>query len=165
LNSEEYEKLVKEIFNKIYINARGCNPDKIKVGRTNRIIGKSGYLHQIDVSLHGANELILIECKKWKSRISVLHFLAFLGRINDIAPKIDNYNVSGMIFTTKGFQKGVIRLAEYYTNIELVIAASLDKIIFKYGENFRRVLISPPPISASVTANNPIVNISKKLDR
>ncbi len=69
-----------------------------------------------------------------------------------------------MIFTTRGFQKGVYVLAKYYRNIELVEANSVDEIIFKYGENLRIVRVSPPPATASVGTSGPAINITNEIE-
>jgi len=90
--------------------------------------------------------------------VNVSAFLTFLGRINDIVPT-NKGSVNGMIVTTTGFQRGVYKLAEQYKKIELVVAKSEKDFVFRYGENLRRVIITPPPASASVGTNDPRVKI------
>ncbi|MCK4576576.1 restriction endonuclease [candidate division WOR-3 bacterium] len=158
MNPAEYEELVSKIVKMLFKRARDRNPDRIRKGKRNKVQGVSGYRHQIDISLHGSSELVLIECKRWKSKVDVSAFLTFLGRYNDIVPTF-NGSVNGMLVTTNGFQRGVYKLAEHYRSIELVEAKSVKDFVFRYGENLRRVIITPPPASASAGTKGPRVII------
>jgi hypothetical protein len=53
----------------IYKLAEGIAPEQVKWGRANLWQGVSGYQHQIDVSVRGARDLILVECKCWKDKV------------------------------------------------------------------------------------------------
>lgn len=53
----EYEQLVEEIANGIIKSASDLQNLVVASGRKNRIIGASGYSHQIDVSLHEQRRL------------------------------------------------------------------------------------------------------------
>src|SRR2546426_96517 len=115
MTSQEYERLISKMVRSFYKFVEGIDDADVKPKlpkkkgqkiKSNRIEGISGYLHQIDVSVHCSKNLILVECKKWKRKVEVGDFLAFLGRIRDIEEKFNNeIEVHRSIATTKGFQK------------------------------------------------------------
>ncbi len=74
----EYEIMVSEIAELFANNPLEDKPWKFSKGRKNRIIGFSGYKHQIDVSLECDTDLVLLECKKWKKRKWQIKIMKFL---------------------------------------------------------------------------------------
>ncbi|HEX7904875.1 MAG TPA: restriction endonuclease [Chitinophagaceae bacterium] len=80
--------------------------------------GKSGSKYQIDVRVIQKIKLheikILIECKRWKSKVD-------RQIINVMAATIDDLNANkGVIFTTKGYEEGAIQYARS-KNIDIFI--------------------------------------------
>src|SRR3954467_15657327 len=130
MTPDEYEQIAREIARSIFEHVEGVTPDKVGCGRKNRPPGISGYRHQIDVSVRGLQDLILIECKCWKKKVSVEAVLTFFGRIHDIAPTFSG-QIHGVMVTTKGFQPGVELLAKYY-KIDLQIVRGPDEFSFAY---------------------------------
>ncbi len=92
---EEYEALCRDLVQSLYAEAEGMEPERVGKGRRNRIPGDSGYCHQIDVSVDGPGDLILVECKFWNKPIPVDAILAFLMRVQDIRPKHPGRQVHG----------------------------------------------------------------------
>ena len=77
MTSHEYERITKSLFACIVEQVEGVTPQHVQYGLRNRVKGDSGYRHQIDVSVEGTRDLLLVECKMWKDRVRVPAFLAF----------------------------------------------------------------------------------------
>jgi len=130
LTSEEYERITSQIVSSIYQRVEGIDPEQVRYGRNNKYMGISGYKHQIDVSLQGAENLLLVECKCWRSTVGVDIVLVFLGRVHDISQNF-NGKIHSVIVTTKGFQSGAQKVAEYY-KITLAEVRSADEFVIRY---------------------------------
>lgn len=77
-----------------------------------KLKGKSGCEHQIDVyweyEKDGAMNRVAIECKNYDSNVSIGKVRDFLSVLQDLE------NVRGIMVTSKGYQKGAKKFAEYY---------------------------------------------------
>lgn len=77
-----------------------------------KLTGKSGCEHQIDVyweyEKDGMMNRVAIECKNYDSNVSIGKVRDFLSVIQDLE------NVRGIMVTSKGYQKGAKKFAEYY---------------------------------------------------
>jgi hypothetical protein len=135
MTSDEYERVTKELMETIVEQVEGVRADRVGHGLRNRLKGQSEYPHQIDVSVEGAHDLLLVECKMWKAPVKVPAFLAFLGRIVDIRPTQPSLKMHASIVTTKGFQRGVRQLADYY-QIQLDKVSSPAEFAMKYKQLF-----------------------------
>lgn len=105
----EYEKFAQEIYQEL-INSQGI--DTIDVKHNVRLHGKSGQKHQIDVyweyKINGVEHKVIIECKNYNSEISIGKVRDFYGLLSDLT------NVSGIMVTKVGYQKGAKKYADYY---------------------------------------------------
>ncbi len=82
---EEQEAIAAQYAQSLYASVEGIAPENIKHGRESILIGLSGQPHQIDVSVWGRHDLMLIECKhREKRNIGVDMVLTFFGRLYDI---------------------------------------------------------------------------------
>ncbi|MCB8981993.1 MAG: restriction endonuclease [Ardenticatenaceae bacterium] len=160
MTPQEYEKTTSEIAQSIFERVEGIDPKQVRYGNQNRLQGKSGYKHQIDVSVEGLNDLILIECKYWDRRVSAEAILTFLGRIHDIKPMFDK-QIHSVIVTNVGFQSGVKQLAKYY-EIDLQIISSARAFGFMYKD---LLLIKPTSATLKLSASNPSVFISESKNK
>lgn len=104
----EYELFVQGIYQAL------LNTEEILtilVERNKKIRGKSGSEHQIDLywefSLAGQNYSTAIECKDYKSRISIGKIRDFHSVLNDIP------NLNGIFATTVGYQSGAKDYAKH----------------------------------------------------
>lgn len=156
MTSKEYEQVVSRIAQSIFERVEGLIPKQVKHGKYNRWIGESGFRHQIDVSVQGHQDLILVECKYWKSKVPVEAVLTFFARVFDIKPTFDG-NVHPVIVTKKGFQRGAKLLAKYY-NIDLQIIPSASVFGFAYKN---LLLVQPTPATARGSTHGPTIVISK----
>jgi hypothetical protein len=108
--------------------------------------GKSGAKYQIDVRVIQKFKLhqikILIECKRWKSKVD-RHV------INVMASAIDDLNANkGVIFTTKGYEEGAILYAKS-KNIDIFIIRDVSenewgkpgRFIWFYLQSFNGIII------------------------
>ncbi len=119
MDSREYEQVINSISHELTNDTRLRNVGHKQFGKNNRWEGACGFLHQIDTSIHNDTNAVLIECKYWKSKVRVIEFLTFFGRLIDIRenPNYRNLNIRGAIVTTKGWQSGVEKFVEHYPEI------------------------------------------------
>lgn len=77
-----------------------------------KLVGKSGCEHQIDVyweyEKDGVMNRVALECKNYDSNVSIGKVRDFLSVLQDLE------NVRGIMVTSKGYQKGAKKFAEYY---------------------------------------------------
>lgn len=97
--------------------------DKFRLFRDKRYRGKSGHSHQIDVSaelvIAGTKVIILVECKHYSRKVGIDDIMEFATRISDVGAH------KGVVVTTRGFQKGAIKLAQS-KGIALVVVCGLE---------------------------------------
>ena len=135
----EFEELTRNVAHEVKKVSTNLQNGMILCGSKNKIEGASGYKHQIDVSIEVPNEkLILIECKRYNSKVALKDMLVLVARVDDInkGKKID---VTGNFFTTKGFTKPAEKIGKYY-NIDLNTFKDLEHFAVHIGGN---VLIRP----------------------
>ena len=90
--SKMYESLCRNIVDYIKKDLIK-NGDIVCINHDTKMLGESGFWHQIDVSFEyskkgGANYLILVECKlRDKEKIGIAEVLVFHSRISDIQGK------------------------------------------------------------------------------
>lgn len=102
-------------------------------GRPNRIMGASGYEHQIDVSLQGSTDLFLFEAKCLKRVVGVQEILVLKSRLDDISAAFPSHQVHATIISMKHISKGAKILAEHFK-----INADCVRDIRNYGISFAR---------------------------
>lgn len=106
--SIEYELLTKEIYQTL-LNAEDIKT--IDVRHNVKVKGKA-FEHQIDVyweyEIAGIKHKVAIECKNYNKEVPVGKVRDFYGVLADIG------NVSGIIVTKIGFQKGAKEYAQHY---------------------------------------------------
>ena len=120
-NSTDYEVFVEKLAQRI-ANSKDIEiSGPPKFGTKNKIIGASGFPHQIDVSIEyrsqdGQNRLKLVECKlRSKENIHIEEMLIFHARIKDIQQNVgDIILVEGNMFTTLGYSKPAQIYADFY---------------------------------------------------
>lgn len=107
-DGKKFELLVKAIYEEIL---EQDSVESISVKHDIRLMGRSGQKHQIDVywsfKLAGETIKVAIECKDYKSAVPI-------GRIRDFSATLDDIgNIKGIFVTTKGYQVGAIKFAEF----------------------------------------------------
>src|SRR6266702_7533288 len=132
----------------------GNEPENIKHGRESILIGLSGQPHQIDVSVWGSNDLILIECKhREKRNIGVEMVLTFFGRLYDIRQCFlyneKTYTIHGIMVASMPFDPGAKMVAQYY-GIDLQSSNSVQYFALKYKN---LVVAHPAPLMAMWKTN------------
>lgn len=141
MNASIYERLTKEIVDEVMKaspNLQGANRGH---GPRNRIEGASGFKHQIDVSIEIAGgKIVLVECKCYKSLVTVSDMLILVARIDDIRKK-RNEQVSGCFFTTKGYTKPAEQVGIFY-GIELNTFSDVSAFAVHVARN---TFIKSPP--------------------
>lgn len=105
----EFERFTQRVYQKLV----GNNALRQSTVRRNvKLKGKSGCEHQIDVyweyDLEGTIHRVAIECKNYANSVSIGKIRDFLSVLQDIG------DVSGIMVTSKGYQKGAKKFADYY---------------------------------------------------
>ncbi|EHH1174012.1 TPA: restriction endonuclease [Vibrio parahaemolyticus] len=108
-SGKQFELLVKAIYEEILSQD---SVESIEVKHDVSLVGKSGQEHQIDVywsfKIGGETMQVAIECKDYKSAVSV-------GRIRDFWAALDDIgNIKGIFVTTKGYQSGAVTFANHH---------------------------------------------------
>ncbi len=105
----EFERFTQRIYQKL-VNNDVIKPTTVK--HNVKLKGKSGCEHQIDVyweyEMDGIINRVAIECKNYDSNVSIGKVREFLSVLLDLD------NVRGIMVTSKGYQKGARKFAEYY---------------------------------------------------
>lgn len=135
----EYEELISQIIKRMTNSSQLIEDGEIKSGSKNKWEGKSGFHHQIDVSLENQTDVLLAECKFWTDSVPAEAFLTLWARVLDIsrAQIARGRKVRGALVTTKEFQSGVYSLAnEYKEQISLFLVSSIDDFEVKMHSHF-----------------------------
>jgi len=90
--------------------------------QTNVTIEGARGRHDVDVEVRGERAgqqlLWIVECKRWKTRVSKLHVAALIGIVQDVGAD------RGILLSEFGFQSGAVTLATR-SNIRLTSLAEL----------------------------------------
>ena len=154
MTSDEYEKLIVDIIEKF--NSHRKNEDVlIKHGKRNKWRGASTHKHQIDISVETQDNIYIVECKRYKQCIKAANILVLVGRIKDIQ-EIEKRKINGIIFTTKGYQRGAKKIANYF-KIVLNTATSVDEFAAQFA---KCVIIGQSPQKLGMQLQQPRIIIS-----
>jgi hypothetical protein len=120
LSGRSYEELVRHLVAGLMATP-GLEAFSLNHGPKNRVQGKSGYRHQIDVSLENEEQLFLLELKCLRRRAGVNDLLVLAARQRDIAEAHPVKSVSASLVSTKPVSRNVITLAKHFgVNVETV---------------------------------------------
>jgi len=116
---EEQEAIAAQYAQSLYTSVEGIAPENIKYGRESILRRLSGQPHQIDVSVWGHQDLMLIECKhREKRNIGVDMVLTFFGRLYDIRQHFlyneKMYTIHGIMVASTPFDPGAKVVAPFY---------------------------------------------------
>lgn len=127
----EYECLLKKLTKSIYSKVENQSQPIVNSGYSNKWPGVSGYQHQIDVSIEGPSDIVIVECKCWEKAVDLKSFLVFVARIVDLRAR-ESRKIHAIFATTKRFPRGGIqKLAEHF-EITPAIVKSEEDFILKY---------------------------------
>lgn len=113
-----YEELTRNIAEMVVRVSPNLEGAVIRQGAKNWIKGASGFGHQIDVSIEIPNEkLVVVECKRYKSKVTVSDMLILIARIDDVK-RMRSEQVTGCFCTTKGYTRPAKQVGSFY-HIEL----------------------------------------------
>lgn len=154
LTPTEYELLTKTIYEGL-INAEGV--ENIEVKHNQKILGKSGAKHQVDVywehKIAGKTYKTLIECKHYRKNISI-------GRIRDFYGVLSDTGATGIFVTKVGYQSGAKKFANHYgVDIKLVKETSDEDL----KGRVRQIQVNV--IAKTVSSNPPMKIIDLKLKK
>lgn len=118
---DKYESLIQYVYQQL----SWANDREIEVKRNQKLKGKSGNEHQIDVyyefEQNGIKHKVIIECKNHKRKVDKGMVQSFKSVLDDIG------NATGVFASYKGFQSGAERFAQYH-DIELVSGSELPML-------------------------------------
>lgn len=126
MTHREYEELVENIVTRLRDSVLTKNGYEVHGGSTNKILGKSGFPHQIDVHVSRTGFLLLIECKYWKDPVDAEPILVLARRKLDIQDADTTRLVEATIVSTKEVTEGAAHLARY-DGIRVSQVNSLDE--------------------------------------
>lgn len=119
--ADRFESLIQYVYQQL----SWSSDREIEVLRNQKIIGKSGQEHQIDVyyefQQNGVIHKVIIECKNHQRKIEKGMIQSFKGVLDDVG------NATGIFASTNGFQSGAIEYAKYY-DIELVTGREMPML-------------------------------------
>lgn len=138
MTSAEYERLFADIIKGIRSSDQRARDLPISAGSKNRILGASGYKHQIDVSFVFEGKSYIAECKKWKSLVGVQEILVLASRRQDIEARDPRTPISALIVSQIGTTSGAKKLANHF-GIDLTVARSGAEFGLQLG---KRVFIA-----------------------
>ena len=114
--------------------------DVVASGKTNKLKGKSGVLHQVDVSFidstAGSPMLVVVECKNLQSKaagVPLAYVKVLKATLDDLNGHPDHPpTLKGMIISTVRLQRSAAIFAKFY-GIEYQVLSAGDNWSFKYG--------------------------------
>jgi hypothetical protein len=109
MKGRAYEELVRDV-----LQGLPTDSGQVQGGVRNKIIGASGYEHQIDISIHAPEGLHLIECKHWTHRLGVQAVLTHAGRLIDIQSANPGVVVTAAVASTQSVTRGARVLAQHF---------------------------------------------------
>ena len=109
MKGRAYEELVRQV-----LQGLPTDEGQVRGGVRNKIIGASGYGHQIDVSIHSPTTMHLIECKHWTHRVGVQAVLTHAGRLIDIQAAHPGVAVTAAVASTQPATRGAKSLAKHF---------------------------------------------------
>jgi hypothetical protein len=141
LTPSEYETLVAKIVSGIAVGAPELAAGQINFGARNRVLGASGYRHQIDVSLLLPKQIYIVECKRWLKRIGVQEALILASRGLDILEANPGFQVHAMIASTVRITAGAKLIATKF-GVQPEIVKSEFEFGFRIGRRVYHALRS-----------------------
>ena len=117
MNYDDYERFVALLVEGV--KQAGRKIENLGCVRTNRIVGRSGQRHQIDVSFidHSFADptLVLIECKRVSNPVELSDVKVIKATLDDILCHPGNLNKGlAIIVATDRFRPGAQRFANFY---------------------------------------------------
>src|SRR5262249_200782 len=106
----------------------------VKYGSRNKWRGESGYMHQIDVSVDGKTDVLLVECKYWARPVQVEDFLVFVARCVAVKPTLDGRELRGYFVTRTRFSSGGIDKLKRHYCIETAVVSSAEEFVVRYKD-------------------------------
>jgi hypothetical protein len=114
MTDREYETLVHRLVDELAQSTGSCADAQVNGGCQNKVIGASGFSHQIDVSLHAGSTVVLVESKLWLAPVDAEAVLTLAARLVDIRAANPTATVHASLVSTKGVTRGAEQLARYF---------------------------------------------------
>lgn len=133
LNSREYEALVHQLTKDLLTTTNLSLNSPPGLGAENKIPGKSGFPHQIDVSVQTPGLLVLIECKYWKRAVDAAPVLILASRLEDIRQGNPTMDIHASIVSTKAATQGAQQLASHF-GISLDVVSNTREYAVRLGQ-------------------------------
>ena len=116
---------------------RNRDASEVRSGFRNHLAGASGVRHQIDVSFLDRSTtphtLVVIECKHLRRPVKLAHVKVVKATVDDLAQRLPEETVKGVLVSLRGAQRGAIDYARHY-NIDLQLVSDGSFYHFKYAD-------------------------------
>ncbi len=146
----EYEKLAQRIY-QLLLNNQGFNT--IEVQHDVKIKGISDVKHQIDVywefKMADVPHKVAIECKNYKSKISLGKIRDFHSVLNDIG------NIYGIMVTKVGYQKGV---KDYAKKFGIGLKLLRNPIEEDWDGRLKKIVVKINMVIPKITKRNVLID-------
>ena len=109
----EYEILVRTLMDAL-VRDTPLAECSLAGGAENRLVGASGFQHQIDISIRCQSLLLLVECKNWSRPVDAEPVLALASRLADIRDANPDVEVRASIVSTQVPTRGAQKLALHH---------------------------------------------------
>jgi hypothetical protein len=153
----QYEALVRKMVREFRAITQALGTYKVKGGAGKRVLGASGFQHQIDVMVRNPTDLLLIECKRWKKKVGVGPVMILAARIIDIRAAVPATRVHGSIVSMKKITPKARILAKYF-RIEIDTVRSLHEYAIRVFNHifagFLETAQATDTVNADVTRGN-----------
>ena len=132
---DSYEEFIYQLLDGVKEHGRDIR--NTKYGKNNKVLGKSGCKHQVDVSFIDYSfsdpTLVLIECKNSPSTpVEKVKVAAFKAIIEDIQNENSSpLNILGIFAYAEKARSGAIKFASHY-NIQMEKTGMKPNFTFKY---------------------------------
>jgi hypothetical protein len=133
--SSDYERLVRDLVEKLPHVSKALGDTLIAGGHQNKIMGASGFPHQIDVSLKTNRTLLLFECKYWADSVDVEPILVLTSRVADIRAANADLKVEAGVVSTKPATSGAQVIACYF-GVQLDVVSTPREYALRVRERF-----------------------------
>ncbi len=113
LKGGNYEQDVAHIVRGFHASFPG-NRFIVATGQGNRVRGKSGFEHQIDVSLRTDRLILLVECKCLAKKVAPEDVLVFGARFLDIKERHSDSECIAILASIDGLTEGASQIAKHF---------------------------------------------------
>ena len=161
MDSAKQEELVASVARNMATAHEGAENVEVRTGSTNLIRGASGFRHQIDVSVHTPNDLILYECKYWDANVDPEAILALAARGIDIQRAHPDHVVSLNMVVRNDLTSGANLLAQFF-KVRRHVAKSAAEFSLGYKTDWQAAVVDHATLNESADARSEPIDRTRR---